>query len=95
MRWLYVMPGFIDLHVHLRDPGLTYKETLATGSMAAARGGFTSICPMPNTKPVTDTPEKVAEVVKRAQTEAVVHVLPVGAVTLGMEGKEVTGGVVQ
>ena len=87
---LYVMPGFIDLHVHLRDPGLTYKETLATGSMAAARGGFTSICPMPNTKPVTDTPEKVAEVVKRAQTEAVVHVLPVGAVTLGMEGKEVT-----
>ena len=87
---LYVMPGFIDLHVHLRDPGLTYKETLATGSMAAARGGFTSICLMPNTKPVTDTPEKVAEVVKRAQTEAVVHVLPVGAVTLGMEGKEVT-----
>lgn len=87
---LYVMPGFIDLHVHLRDPGLTYKETLATGSMAAARGGFTSICPMPNTKPVTDTPEKVAEVVKRARTEAVVHVLPVGAVTLGMEGKEVT-----
>lgn len=87
---LYVMPGFIDLHVHLRDPGLTYKETLATGSMAAARGGFTSICPMPNTKPVTDTPEKVAEIVKRARTEAAVHVLPVAAVTLGMEGKEVT-----
>lgn len=87
---LYVMPGFIDLHVHLRDPGLTYKETLATGSMAAARGGFTTICPMPNTKPVTDTPEKVAEIVKRAETEAVVHVLPVGAVTMGMEGKEVT-----
>lgn len=87
---LYVMPGFIDLHVHLRDPGLTYKETLATGSMAAARGGFTSICPMPNTKPVTDTPEKVAEIVKRAKTEAVVHVLPVGSVTIGMEGKEPT-----
>lgn len=51
---LYVMPGFIDLHVHLRDPGLTYKETLATGGMAAARGGFTTICPMPNTKPVTE-----------------------------------------
>lgn len=85
---LYVMPGFIDLHVHLRDPGLTYKETLSTGSMAAARGGFTTICPMPNTKPVTDTPEKVAEIVKRAETEAVVHVLPVGAVTIGMEGKE-------
>lgn len=87
---LYVMPGFIDLHVHLRDPGLTYKETLATGGMAAARGGFTTICPMPNTKPVTDTPEKVAEVVRRAKTESPVHVLPVGAVTMGMEGKEVT-----
>lgn len=87
---LYVMPGFIDLHVHLRDPGLTYKETLATGGMAAARGGFTTICPMPNTKPVTDTPEKVAEVVKRAKVESPVHILPVGAVTFGMEGKEVT-----
>ncbi|MDO5409696.1 MAG: dihydroorotase [Lachnospiraceae bacterium] len=87
---LYVMPGFIDLHVHLRDPGLTYKETLETGAKAAARGGFTTICPMPNTKPVTDTPEKVAELVKRAKTEALVHILPVGAVTIGMEGKEVT-----
>lgn len=87
---LYVLPGFIDLHVHLRDPGLTYKETLSTGGQAAARGGFTSICPMPNTKPVTDTPEKVAEIVRRAKTESPVHVLPVGAVTLGMEGSEPT-----
>ena len=52
----YVMPGFIDLHVHLREPGLEYKETIATGAMAAAAGGFTSVCPMPNTKPSTDTP---------------------------------------
>ena len=87
---LYVMPGFIDLHVHLRDPGLTYKETLATGSMAAARGGFTTICSMPNTKPVMDTPQKIEEIVERAKKEAVVHILPIGSVTLGMEGKETT-----
>ena len=55
----YVMPGFIDLHVHLREPGLEYKETIATGAMAAATGGFTSVCPMPNTKPSTDSPEKI------------------------------------
>ena len=54
----YVMPGFIDLHVHLRDPGLTQKETLSTGGMAAARGGVTTVCAMPNTKPVIDTKEK-------------------------------------
>ena len=52
------MPGFIDLHVHLRDPGLTQKETLSTGGMAAARGGVTTVCAMPNTKPVIDTKEK-------------------------------------
>ncbi len=87
---LYVMPGFIDLHVHLRDPGLTYKETLYTGGMAAAHGGFTTICAMPNTKPVTDTPEKIAELVQRAAVESPVHVLPIGAITLGMEGNETT-----
>lgn len=52
-----VSPGFIDVHVHLRDPGLEYKETIETGSKAAARGGFTTICAMPNTKPVPDNPE--------------------------------------
>lgn len=86
----YVVPGFIDLHVHLRDPGLTHKETLATGSLAAAKGGFTSICPMPNTKPVTDTPEKIRELLKRAKTESAVHILPIGAVTLGQEGGIIT-----
>lgn len=58
----FVMPGFIDLHVHLRDPGLEYKETLKTGGDAAARGGVTTICAMPNTKPVIDTEEKVRQV---------------------------------
>ena len=86
----YVMPGLIDLHVHLRDPGLTYKETIETGAKAAARGGVTTICPMPNTKPPTDTPGKVEEIVRRAAKEAVITVLPVGAITIGQEGKELT-----
>lgn len=86
----FVMPGFIDLHVHLRDPGFTHKETIQTGAMAAARGGVTTICPMPNTKPSTDNPEIVSEIVERASKEACVNVLPVGAVTIGQLGKEVT-----
>ena len=55
----FVMPGLVDLHVHLRDPGLTYKEDIGTGARAAARGGYTTILAMPNTKPVIDTPDKV------------------------------------
>ncbi len=86
----YVMPGFIDLHVHLRDPGLEYKETLKTGGEAAARGGVTTICAMPNTKPVIDDGEKVAEVHKRAKTECPVNVIQVGAVTKGQEGAELS-----
>ncbi len=84
----YVMPGFIDLHVHLREPGLEYKETIATGAMAAAAGGFTSICPMPNTKPSTDSPEKIKAVLEKAKTDAKIHILPVGAISIGQEGKE-------
>ena len=84
----YVMPGFIDLHVHLREPGLEYKETIATGGMAAAAGGFTSICPMPNTKPSTDSPEKIRALLKKAETDSPVHVLPIGAISIGQEGKE-------
>lgn len=86
----FVMPGFIDLHVHLRDPGYTHKETIRTGAMAAARGGVTTICPMPNTKPSTDNPGIVSEIAERASKEACVNVLPVGAVTIGQLGKEVT-----
>ncbi len=86
----FVMPGFIDMHVHLRDPGFTYKETIATGSKAAAKGGFTTICPMPNTKPVTDNPEIVSDIVKRAMMESPITILPVGAVTTGQQGREVT-----
>ena len=84
----YVMPGFIDLHVHLRDPGLTYKETLKTGGQAAARGGVTTICAMPNTKPITDTKEMVEELHKRAEQESPVHVIQLGAITKGELGEE-------
>ncbi|MDO5522051.1 MAG: dihydroorotase, partial [bacterium] len=82
----YVMPGFIDLHVHLRDPGLLYKETIETGAKAAARGGFTTICPMPNTKPVTDCAEVVRYVIDKSKELGIVNILPVGAVTVGQEG---------
>lgn len=84
----YVMPGLIDLHVHLRDPGLTYKESLETGGRAAARGGVTTMCAMPNTKPVTDTKEMVEELHRRAETECPVHVIQLGAITKGEAGEE-------
>lgn len=84
----YVMPGFIDLHVHLRDPGLEYKETLQTGGKAGARGGVTTICAMPNTKPVIDTGEKVEEVHGRARVESPVNVIQLGAITVGQKGEK-------
>ena len=84
----YVMPGFIDLHVHLRDPGLEYKETLETGGKAAAHGGVTTVCAMPNTKPVIDTKERVDDVHTRAKEDSPVHVIQLGAVTVGQAGEE-------
>lgn len=86
----YVMPGLIDLHVHLRDPGLEYKEDIESGSKAAVRGGYTTICAMPNTKPVTDCAEIVAYVRDKAKQVGLLNVLPVGAVTKGQAGLEVT-----
>lgn len=86
----YVMPGFIDLHVHLREPGYEYKETIATGAAAAARGGFTSICAMPNTNPAVDSVHMVEFILDKAEKEAVVNVLPVGAITMGQRGDELT-----
>ncbi len=84
----YVMPGFIDLHVHLREPGFEYKETIETGALAAAHGGFTSICPMPNTNPVIDSAKMVAYLSEKSKKDAVVNILPVGAVTLGQAGQD-------
>ena len=86
----FVMPGLIDLHVHLREPGFEHKETIETGSKAAAAGGFTTICPMPNTKPSTDSPKMVEWVVNKAKEVSPVNIIPVGAVTLGQMGEIVT-----
>lgn len=86
----YVMPGFIDLHVHFREPGFEYKETIKTGAMSSAKGGYTSVCPMPNTNPAIDSKEMVEWVNEKERTDSVVHILPVGAVTKGQAGVEVT-----
>ncbi len=86
----YVMPGLIDLHVHFRDPGLTYKEDIETGSKAAAKGGFTTVCCMPNTKPVVDNVETVKYVIEKGEKTGLTNVLPVGAVTKNMAGVEIT-----
>ncbi len=85
---LCVFPGLIDLHVHFREPGFEYKETIETGAKAAAAGGFTTVCMMPNTKPVIDTPEKVRAAVLKAAKVTKINVLPIGAVTMGQMGKE-------
>lgn len=86
----YVMPGLIDMHVHLRDPGLTHKEDIITGARAAARGGVTTVVAMPNTKPVMDDPSRVAYVKNKAKDYAKVNVLQVGAITKGMKGEELS-----
>lgn len=84
----YVMPGFIDLHEHLREPGFEYKETIASGAMAAAAGGFTTICPMPNTKPVIDSRVMVEYLNYKAEKESPINIVPVGAVTVGQAGTQ-------
>ncbi len=84
----FVMPGFIDLHTHLRDPGFEEKETIETGALAAAKGGFTTILAMPNTSPVVDNADVVNYIHQKAKNLAVVHVLSIGTVTKGQEGKE-------
>jgi dihydroorotase len=83
-----VAPGLIDLHSHLREPGFEYKETVATATAAAASGGFTTICCMPNTNPVNDNQSVTELILEKARTEGKVHVLPVGAITKGSKGEE-------
>ena len=89
-RGLTVCAGLVDMHVHLREPGFEYKETIETGAAAAAHGGFTSIACMPNTRPATDSPEQIAFVKQRAAEACGVHVWPIGAVTRGQQGQELT-----
>jgi len=85
---LVVSPGFIDIHCHLREPGFEYKETIATGTRAGARGGFTSLCCMPNTEPPIDNVAVVDLIRRRSREDAVVRVHPIGCVTKGRKGKE-------
>jgi dihydroorotase len=85
---LVVTPGFIDMHVHLREPGFEHAETIETGARAAAAGGFTSVCCMPNTKPVNDSATVTNYILERARRLAVVNVFPIGAITKGSEGEE-------
>ncbi|MFB3052324.1 MAG: dihydroorotase [Dehalococcoidia bacterium] len=85
---LVVCPGFVDIHTHLREPGFEHKETIASGTMAAARGGFTTVCAMPNTEPAADTAAIIEFVLRTAQAEGAVRVLPIGCVTKGRQGRE-------
>lgn len=84
----FVMPGLVDLHVHFREPGFEYKETIKTGSMAAAAGGVTSVVMMPNTKPVIDSVQMLEKVNEIIQRDACVNIFPCGAVTLSQQGKQ-------
>ena len=83
-----VTPGFVDIHVHLREPGIEHAETIESGARAAAAGGFTSVCCMPNTIPVNDSPTVTSFIVERARRYAAVNVFPIGAITKGSEGEQ-------
>jgi dihydroorotase len=87
VRNLILCPGFVDLHCHLRDPGFEEKETIASGTLAAARGGFTTICCMPNTEPAIDNRSVVSYVKDKAALEGVIRVLPIGCITKGRKGE--------
>ena len=82
-----VFPGFCDVHVHFREPGFSYKETIESGSKASARGGYTAVCTMPNLSPVPDSVEHLAEQRKLIEQQAVIHVYPYGAITVGEKGE--------
>lgn len=85
---LWLLPGLVDMHCHLREPGFEYKETVATGSKAAAKGGFTTICCMPNTKPIIDNKEALKALLDIIKRDAVVQVLPIAAVSINQQSKE-------
>ena len=84
----FLVPGFTDVHVHLREPGFSYKETIASGTAAAAAGGYTAVCAMPNLKPVPDCAETLQPELEAIARDAVIHVYPYGAITRGEQGQE-------
>ena len=92
-----ILPGFCDVHVHFREPGFSYKETIESGSLAAARGGYTAVCTMPNLDPVPDSVEHLREQTDLIRRDACIHVYPYGAITVGEKGEMLTdmGGLAQ
>ena len=88
VRGKWVVPGLIDLHTHLREPGHEYKEDIETGTRAAAAGGFTAVCAMPNTSPPNDTRAVTELIVRRAREVGAVRVYPIGAITKGLDGRD-------
>ena len=82
----HLVPGLVDVHVHLREPGFPQKETIATGTAAAARGGYTTVCSMPNLNPAPDTPATLGEQLEIIRRDAVVRVKPYGTITMGQRG---------
>ncbi len=90
MKGLWIVPGLIDMHVHLREPGEEYKETIKSGTRAAAAGGFTSVACMPNTRPVNDSASVTRFILERAQTAGFARVWPVASITRGLRGEELT-----
>lgn len=87
-KGMFVIPGLIDMHVHLREPGFEHKETIKTGTAAATRGGFTTVCCMPNTYPVNDNASVTEFIIRKAALEGLCTVLPIGAITKGQKGEE-------
>ncbi len=85
---LYIMPGMIDMHCHLREPGFEYKETIETGAKSAVKGGFTTICPMPNTKPTTDNVEVLKQIIEKGKKLNLCNILPYASVTIGEKGEK-------
>ena len=86
--YYHIFPGFCDVHVHFREPGFSYKETITSGSMAAARGGYPAVCTMPNLNPVPDSVEHLKQQLNLIDDGACIHVYPYGAITVGEKGEE-------
>ncbi len=87
LRGMKILPGLVDVHVHLREPGFTSKETIATGTRAAAHGGYTTVCAMPNLSPAPDSPEHLAVELEAIRRDAAVRVIPYGCITRGQKGR--------